>query len=590
MTSAILTVLILLCVAVFLFALERIPIDIVTMMLLVTLVLTRILTPQEAFAGFGNDVVITICGLFVLTAGLVKTGVVDTVGRWAHSVAGSDPFRLTLIVMVLAGLSAAVMKNTTTTAMFLPMVIGLAERARIPPSKLLMPLAFGAILGGTSTLIGTSTNLVVGDALERYGMPTYTMFELTRVGAVLMVVGITYMLTIGVRLLPKHAVPDSLTEQYQIREYFTEVLVLPKSKLVGKTLDEVYQRKMLNLHVVGVLRNNQRVTGYAEYHIQEGDLLLVEGKIDDILRVKAEIGIEILPDFKLSDADLETETIELFEIIVLNHIEIIGSTLKELNFHERFQVTVLAIDRQGETRVSKLSSTRLRFGDVLLVQGKRQNIERLVSKGSVLLKEVTDRRGRPGKRRWALTALALFLGFSVTHTLALPVAALVSVLILLGSRAILVRELYDLIDWRLIVLIAGMMSFGTAMEKTGTDKYLAQLIVQLVGGYGELAVLAGFFVLTAALTQPMSNQAAALVVLPIAIKTAVTLGVNPRTFAVMVTLAASCSFITPLEPACVLIYTPGHYRFFDFVKVGTLLTIMVFIVVMMMVPLLWPLH
>jgi di/tricarboxylate transporter len=242
-----------------------------------------------------------------------------------------------------------------------------------------------------------------------------------------------------------------------------------------------------------------------------------------------------------------------------------------------------------------MSTVSMKFGDVLLLQGRRENVERMASDGNVLLLEdVSERKGRAGKRIWALAAFSLFLFLSVGKYLTgievpLSVAVLLGVLVLLFTRSIRTQEIYDLIDWRLIVLIAGMISFGTAMEKTHADQYLADLIVQNFQAYGGLAVLMGFFVLTVALTQPMSNQAAALVVLPIAVKTAFALGLNPRTFAVAVTYAASCSFLTPLEPACVLIYTPGRYRFFDFVKVGSILTIVVFAIVMLLVPLIWPL-
>jgi di/tricarboxylate transporter len=236
----------------------------------------------------------------------------------------------------------------------------------------------------------------------------------------------------------------------------------------------------------------------------------------------------------------------------------------------------------------------LRFGDVLLVQGRKECVERLTTDGHVLLLEgeLGASRERAGKRVWAVLAFVVFLFFSITHLFGVPlsVAVLFGVLILLGSRAVLTQEMYDLIDWRLIVLIAGMISFGTAMEESGADQYLADLIVQNFRAYGNIAVLAGFFALTVALTQPMSNQAAALVVLPIAVKTALYLGVNPRTFAVAVTYAASCSFLTPLEPACVLIYTPGRYRFLDFVKVGSILTLAVFAIVMLLVPVFWPLR
>jgi di/tricarboxylate transporter len=322
-------------------------------------------------------------------------------------------------------------------------------------------------------------------------------------------------------------------------------------------------------------------------------LLLVQGRMEDILRVKEEAGIEIRSDFELRRSDLEAGDVELSEVMILRGSEMTGRTLRSLNFRDRYDLTVLAINRHGMALLTKLSTVTLRFGDVLLVQGTKEGVERLTADGHVLMLEgaLSGQRERAGKRWWAVAAFLVFLSFSVLHLPQVPlaVAVLLGVLVLLGSRAVLLHEVYELIDWRLIVLIAGMISFGTAMEKTHADEYLAGLIVQNFSSYGALAVLAGFFALTVALTQPMSNQAAALVVLPIAVKTALTLGLNPRTFAVAVTYAASCSFLTPLEPACVLIYTPGRYRFLDFVKVGSILTIAVFAIVMLLVPLFWPL-
>jgi uncharacterized repeat protein (TIGR01451 family) len=592
MTPAIATVLVLLLIALVLFGTERIPIDIVTILLVIGLVVTGTLTVGEAFAGFGNDIVITISGLFILTGGLVKTGVIDVIGRRLHKIAGGNEFRLTVLVMIVAAACAAVMKNTTTTAMFVPVVLGMAERARVAPSKLLMPLAFGAILGGTCTLIGTSTNLAVSGALPRYGIPPFTMFELTPVGVAIVCVGMLYMLLLGLRLLPRRGGSDSLTEQYHIREYMSEVIVLPDSPLVGKTLSEANVSDDLDLTVVGILRGRQgRIAPTAHEKVEAEDLLLVQGRVEDILRVKTEAGIEIKADFKLSDSVLESSEVELFEAMVLRGSDFVGRTLKGLKFRQRYGLTVLAINRHGVALLSKISTVSLRFGDVLLVQGARQRIEQLTLDGQLLLLEdVSERRGRAPQRRWALAAFAVFLFFSITHLLPLSVAVLLGVLILLATRAVRTQEIYDLIEWRLIVLIAGMISFGTAMEKTGADKYLADLIVNGTGAYGPVAILAGFFAMTVAITQPMSNQAAALVMLPIAVKTAIALGLNPRAFAVTVTYAASCSFLTPLEPACVLIFTPGRYRFLDFVKVGSILTIAVFAVVMLLVPTFWPLR
>src|ERR1051325_2144100 len=587
MTGQIAIVLTLLVVALILFSLERIPIEVVSILLVMALVITNTLTASEAFAGFGNDIVITIAGLFILTGGLAKTGVIDLVGRRLHRAAGDSEFRMVALIMFAAALCAAVMKNTTTTAMFLPVVLGIGARRNISPSKLLMPLAFGAILGGTCTLIGTSTNLAVSGALPHYGIQPFTMFELTRVGVVIVGVGMLYMLLLGLRLLPRRKSAESLTEQYHVRQYVTEVIVLDDSPLIGKSLAAARIGEELDLTVLGILRGEKqfRIAPNPGEQIKVDDLLLVQGRAEDILRVKAEAGIEIKPDFTLNDTVWESKDTELFEAMVPRGSDFIGRTLKGLACRRRHGVVVLAIDRHGVNLLSKISRVRLRFGDVLLIQGSREQVERLAADGHILLlEEVSEKQARPEKRRWALLAFAVFLFFSLTHLVPLPIAVLFGVMILLASQSLRMSEVYEIIDWRLLILIACMMSFGVAMERTHADQYLADLIVKATGQYGPMAVLAGFFIMTVALTQPMSNQAAALVMLPISVKTALALGLNPRTFAVTVTYAASCSFLTPLEPACVLVYTPGRYRFLDFLKVGSLLTVAVFAIVIWLVP------
>src|SRR5829696_110609 len=258
MTTQIAIVLALLIVALILFSIERIPLEVVAILLVMALVLTNTLTATEAFAGFGNDIVITIAGLFILTGGLAKTGVIDLVGRRLHRTAGDSEFRMVTLIMFAAAVCAAVMKNTTTTAMFLPVVLGIAARRNISPSKLLMPLAFGAILGGTCTLIGTSTNLAVSGALPRYGIEPFTMFELTRVGVLIVAVGMVYMLAIGLHLLPRKKPAESLTEQYHVRQYMTEVIVLDDSPLIDKSLGEARISDELDLTVLGILRSEER--------------------------------------------------------------------------------------------------------------------------------------------------------------------------------------------------------------------------------------------------------------------------------------------------------------------------------------------
>jgi len=594
MTPVIIT-LVLLVLAIVLFATEKLPVDVIGIILVIALVLTQVLTVQEAVAGFGNDVVITIGGLFLLVGGLIRTGIVDVIGRRMHKLAGDNIFVLTALIMTTAAISASVLKNTTTTAMFLPVIIGLAAKAKIAPSKLLMPLAFGAILGGSCTLIGTSTNLAVSGAIVRYGQAPFSMFELTTVGVITFAVGMGYMLFFGRLMLPNRGAGESLTEQYEMREYVSELLVLPDSPLVGKTLDEANIGTELELNVLGIIRMGERIISPPPTErIQRRDSLIVEGKINDILRVKEAVGLEIKPDFMLNDVVLEGGNVELFEVMVMRDSRLVGQTLKTLRFRQNYDLTVLAINRHGDTFINKLSDVMLIFGDVLLVQGKRHGIEPLVADREVLLLEdLSTANFRIEKRKWAVAAFLLFLSLSLSKIvigfdIPLAVCVLIGVMLLLATKTIRYAEMYPLIDFRLLVLIACMMSFGVAMEKTGTDVFLAGLIQHYFGAYGPSAILAGFFLLTVLMTQPMSNQAAALVVLPVAVKAAVGLGLNPRTFIVAVTYAASFSFITPLEPACVLVYTPGRYRFMDFVKIGTILTIIVFTVSMLLVPLFWP--
>ncbi len=596
MTPDIAVTLLLLLVAIILFATEKLPVDVIGVLLVIALILTRVLTVQEAVAGFGNDVIITIGGLFILVGGLIKTGLVDLIGRRISRIAGDNEFVLTALIMIMAAASASVLKNTTTTAMFLPVVIGLAAKTKIPASKLLMPLAFGAILGGSCTLIGTSTNLAVSGAIQRYGQEPFSMFELAPVGVITFAFGLLYMLFIGRRMLPTRGGGDSLTEQYNIREYVSEVLVLPQSELVGKTLDEAQFSADLELNVLGIVRGNERIIApEPTERIQRRDSLIVEGRVSEILRIKEAVGLEIKPDFMLADVLLEGKDVELFELMIMRDSRLVGHTLKTLRFRQSYGLTVLAINRHGATFIEKLSEVQLRFGDVLLVQGRRDRIEPLVTENEViLLEDVSEGSFRIEKRRSAIGAFLVFLALSLAGTLTgydipLAVCVLIGVMVLLATKTVRYAEMYDLIDLRLLVLIACMMSFGVAMESSGADRYLAGLINVYFGQFGGTAVLAGFFLLTVALTQPMSNQAAALVVLPVAIKTALALGLEPRTFIIGVTYAASFSFITPLEPACVLVYTPGRYRFMDFVKIGAVLTVIVFIVSITLVPVFWPL-
>lgn len=591
MTIQIALLLSLIALALIFFSFEWVSSDVVGLGLLLTLIITGLIPAQEAFAGFGSDTVLMILGLLIMTTALVRTGVVDLVGRGILRHAGSSMNPLLLVIMVSVATLSAFISNTAAAAFFLPVVLGVAAKSKVSPSALLMPVAFASILSSSVTLISTSTNVVISGLMTDAGLQPMGMFELSPVGLPIAVAGLIYMFFIGRRLIPKRAVPAGLLEQFGVRSYVSEVLVLPDSPLVGKTLAEANLGRDLDLSVIRVLRDPQ---GYLlprrELTLKSGDVLLVEGAREDVLKVKDTAGIEIRPDVALSDPDLDTEEATLVEALVVPGSRLIGRSLRGVGFRERYGLQVLGLNRHGRNMLEKLSRTLLRIGDVLLVQGRAASIGTLAEEGLVsVLHSVEEKRvNRP--RAWR--ALAIFvaaLTVAALSLVSLPVAVLSGAFLMFVTRCISSVDAYRDVEWRVIILIACMLALGQAMAHTGTANYLAGHLAELTSDLSPRWLLAGFFVLTVVLTQPMSNQAAAAVIIPIAIQTAVQLGLNPRAFVMSVAVAASCSYLTPLEPACLMVYGPGRYRFFDFVRVGAPLSLIIFAIAMVMVPKVWPL-
>jgi di/tricarboxylate transporter len=463
-----------------------------------------------------------------------------------------------------------------------------------------MPLAFASILASSVTLVATSTNIVVNGLLKRYELAPMGMFELTPVGVPIAVLGIIYMLTIGRRLLPNRAAPDDLG-QLGNRLYLTELVVLPNSPLIGKTLTESSLGHEMDLTVVRVVRKenralptaNRRLEPRTGRRLRAGDILLVEGERTSLLNSKTAVGLEIRTHLKnhldkLPDADLQ-----MIEVILMPNSPLIGMTLAQYQFRERYGLQVLAIHRHGETIQRKISQMPLRVGDVLLIQSERRNLTSLAALEEESMFQVLGAVHQESYQRarapFAIAAFIGALGLAAFEVVPLSVAVLMGALVVFLTQAISVEEAYRKVEWRALVLIGSMLALGTAMEKTGTAAYLADQIVTFAGATNPLLLLTGFFVLAVVLTQPMSNQAAAIVVVPIAIQTAVQLGLNPRSFVMMIAIASSTSYLTPLEPSCMMVYGPGNYRFSDFLKVGSLLTLVVYGIAILLVPIFWPL-
>lgn len=579
----------LLILAVVLFSMERISVDVVTLLLLMALVLTGILTPAEAFEGFSNDIIIILTSIFVLSGALQKSGIMDAVAAHLNKIGRGSTNRLLLSLMLLVGGVSSFMNNTTATAVFVAPVIGAAKKAMISPSKLLMPMAFASILGGTCTLIGTSTNVAVSGYIARSGMRPLDLFEITPIGLIILVIGTLYMIVIGQRLLPAHR-DESLTEEFAIRQYLSEVIVVPNSHLIGQRIFETELSKM-DFQILEVVRGEEKFLPNAQTLIKEGDILLVEGKVDDLIRIKETAGIEISADAMLGVQDLETDEIKIVEALITPQSYLIGRTLKEANFRARYGMTALAIYRQGQSLLDKVGRIRLEMGDLLLIQGPADRLDYLGRHPDLwILEELNPSLYRKSKGLYTLTFFLIAIVIGGFGWVPLSICFLGAALLTILSRSITIDEAYDFINWKLIILIGGMTAFGVAMDKTGAAEFLAKFVVSGLGGGGVTAILAGLFVLTILLTQPMSNAAAALVVLPIAIETAQKLGANERTFAIAIMLAASISFIAPFEPACILVYGPGKYKFMDFIKTGVLLTVILMLVVLLVLPIFWPLY
>ncbi|HEU4366374.1 MAG TPA: SLC13 family permease [Candidatus Krumholzibacteria bacterium] len=593
MTPQIALLLSILVLGIVMFWWERVSPDVTALGILLALVLTGLLPAELAFSGFGSHTVMLILGLLIMTAALQRTGVVDLVGRAMMRRAGQHPAGILLLLMFAAATMSAFMSNTAATAFFLPIVFSVAQRTHIAPSRLFMPLAFASILSSSITLVSTSTNVVVSGVMRAHGMEPMGLFELTPAGIPIALAGMAYMLLIGRRLVPSREPPGDPAERFGLRPYLSELILTPKSALTGKTLEQAKIGESMGLTVLHIVRDKNRfIQPDADTLLLDDDVLVVEGTQEDILRVKDIGGVEIKADVRLSDPELQKQDVALVEAIVLPGSPLIGRTLKGYRFRERFGLQVLGLNSRGVSVVRKMSQIPLRVGDVLLMQGRRDVLSRMRDERAFqilgrmeLMEAIRPKRSRAPVAIGAFVAALALAAFDV---MPLAVAVMLGVLIVFATRCISPAEAYATVDWRVIIMIAALLGLGTAMQETGAAGFLARLIVAGLGDAGPRWLLTGFFALTVLLTQPMSNQAAAIVVLPVALQAAALTDLNPRQFAMMIAIAASCSYLTPLEPSCAMVYGPGGYRFRDFVRVGAPLTILIFAIALYLVPRLWP--
>ncbi|MEN3941422.1 SLC13 family permease [Prosthecobacter sp. SYSU 5D2] len=575
--------------AVILFASEKISVDLVTLGLLSLLVIFGVLNVQEAFAGFGNEIIVMLGSIFIIGAALRDTGVLDSLGSLLAKTSGGKPERVAAGMMLSVGGISAFMNNTTVTAMFLGPVIGMARRLKISPSRLLMPLSFASILGGTCTLIGTSTNVAVSGAMKTRGLGEIGMFEITPIGLILFGCGLVYLLTVGMRWVPERDRAAHDDDGGQIREYLSEVVILPDSPLIGQVAFNS-DFSVLEFQVVKVRRGESDLLLGPQTLFEEGDVVLVAGKVRNLIKVKKIEGIDIREDVQLRRSGVDMTDASVAEVVLTPRSGLVGQTLRGSNFRRRTGLSVLALLRGDRTLNDHMADVVLHAGDLLLLQGPYDRFQKFEQEAEMVV--ITEHSYSVSARKRGvalLIAFALAVTASSYGLVPASVAFLMTALLALATRCISLNTAYENIDWRLLILIGGMTAFGTAMAASGADKLVAGVVTHLLNPYGAMSVLAGFCVLTFLLTQPMTNAAAALVVLPIALEAADSMGANPRTFGIAIMLSASISVLTPFEPSSILVYGPGKYRFSDFIKVGSGLMVISLTVILLLVPLFWPL-
>lgn len=579
--------------AIVLFATEKLRVDIVALIVLLSVAVTGLIGPEDVFAGFSNPAVITVWAVYIVSGGLFRTGVADLLGQGILRLAGTSEARLIAVIMLTCGLMSAFMNNVGATAMLLPAVVGISRRTKVPVSKLLIPLSFSSLLGGEMTLIGTPANILGTGILAERGLPTFRFFDFLPVGAIFLGTGVLYMMLLGRHLLPARQPPDERGTARQLRGYVSEVKVAQDSPLAGRTLLESRLGADFELTVLAIERDGHvQTTLPPDTRVQTSDLLIVEGAAEHLIRArdKLRLVIDVERTAEL-ERGLDKGGFHLVEATLAPRSGMAGHTLSQTGFRNRYGFSVLAIWRHGEVIIQRLGNVPLQFGDVLLLQGLHHRLPALQDGGDFLVLEpLAVERRQLTKAPIAVGIMALVLGLVLLAGFHISMAMVIGAVLMVLTRCLTMDEAYQSIDWRTVFLVAGMLPLGTAMETTGSARFLADLLLGAAGSLGPVAVLAGIYILVALITQPMSNAAAVVLVTPIAIDSALGMGADPKPFVLATVLGAATSFLTPVgHKANVLVFGPGGYKFFDYTRVGALLTLVLLVVTMIFLPILWPL-
>ena len=583
-----------------LFVWNRLRVDVVALLAMAALMVLGVVTPTQGISGFANEATITVAAMLALSAGLLRTGAIDDLGLWMHRAAGGRELRLLLVLLVIVIPVSALINNTAAVAVLLPVVMGVARSMDVAPSKVLMPLSFAGQMGGTLTLVGTSTNLLVAGLILDLGMDRIRIFDITAPAAILTLAGVAYLLTVGRWLTPVRKAGEDLVDAYQLRAYLASFRVLENSPLAGTTLAESRLGEREGILVVGILRGGttiRRVGGATR--VEAGDELLVEGSVSNMARFVDQEGLEVIttdPEWEFDPGEAGAEAEEDGEDRILAELLVRPGSFPEnrplarLGVRSRWGITILGLQRRGRPLRKRLLRTPLRAGDVLLVEGGSSELRAVHQSGDFsLLGSVDVPARRRARRGLAVTILAAVVLAPAVGLVPIVVSSVVGVAVMFLTGCLTPEEAYEEMDWMVIVLLGAILPLGIAMQETGAAALLVQASLAPMEAVGPTAVLAGFYFLTMLLTGAISNNAAAVVMTPLAVASGLALAVSPLPFVIAVMFAASNSFFTPIGyQTNLFIFGPGGYRFVDFVRVGGPLGLLLLGVATFVIPMFFP--
>ena len=576
--------------------------DVVAMLTVMALILSGTLDAADALAGFGNPAVITIAAIFLVTAGVTNTGIAAWIGKYLLRAAGSSEGKLIALTMAASATLSLVMNNIASASVLLPGLTGIARQTRIRSSKLLIPLSFGTLLGGMATLF-TTVNLLANSALRQKGLEPFSLWEFFRIGSILTIAGIAFMATLGRKFLPDYPpkeitpvrrLPEDLAKLYHLPERVMEARILAGSPLDGKTLAESRLGLTYNLNLLGILREGRiKLVPSRDEVLRAGDRLMIDGEAANLPRSQEGLGLVIAPAGPISRVELVDSDIGVAEIVISPHADIVGKSLRDIRFREKYSMVVLALLRDGKPVERGLQDLPLRFGDSLLVQGACPRLKLLRAERNFIVVEEPDCAEEAVRREmapWAVTGLVLMLVLAGLGTLGIAAASMAGALVMILSGAVKMEEAYQAIEWKAVVMIGGMLSMGTALDKSGAAVLISHYLLHAFAPLGHFAVLAGFFLIPMLLAQVLSGAATMVLVAPIALSASEQLHISVYPLLMAVIVGVSCAFLTPVShPANVLVMGPGGYRFGDYARVGGYLTGIIFVLVMILIPLFWPL-